>query len=944
MKKGEKSNCSNNSNSSATIIKEICDLFNNLQNEKCKKSILNNLTKLFVLIYNERIKRKLLYSENEVNKEDDIKLKQIFKKDYIILVIKNKTYTKYEEWLNECFEKFLNLLFQLIGNNDEVFFKKGLSLLFGSLQMEAKIYESIISDSADEFDSHNNDDIIGNDTVSTNDIANQYINKSGYVLYKNDYQGINYKKNNSSRMSYKNSQEETSSKHAFPIKLFKNIILKLLKVGTINIENIKYICRSYVCFYFDLNYFFLGVFKHFYLKSIVENSKEEEISKGVEGKLNMSKTKKVECAGTTNLFIYTVLINSIKPRKKVQNFHIKKSEFMKKAKIDDLFLDFNSDEDDNLRGKRKNKFLDNEKKKKKKNDDMNNYSNKNELKRFYKYDSDDSIIIHSSSDSNGSDTDDENNPELEFLNNNKLIEDYKNENSFDDFSDYSEGKNDLKKIKKIESIENKIKDRTNNFFIKNFYIENKIYARLYSCSWFDFIANFNHKQTMILQILQAIPLFVFPYTNNPYYFIDYFNYSFYSSSNVYVSLAALPGIFYILTELNVGDLVQNEIDNSGSSKRVKHNEDKANEESEGENDEKNEEENDEKNEEENDEKNEEDNDEKNEEENDEKNEEENDERNEEENDEKNEEENDERNEEENDEKNESDEGSDIETKLNDRMYTDYYKRLYELIIPASFYYDGTKFLKILYSSIKNKMIPVHYVLSFLKKLLRVGCLTSFNISINILSVVYDILNYFKDELHNSMFISGSVFMNMVIKNDFFCYENLEQNFDKDIIIEMMKTNSELLKDENEFASELSIIKKKNNFENFNDEKNEGNVKIKDSEDTKMENDLFSIGCCLPDKYQRNMNTLTKKELYMANHIFYEIILLNNHLCDNLRYYSNVYHYNFNDKSNKPHEFYNDPNKINWQEEESLFSFLKSLNSERTSPFVHFPFTLLYLFI
>ncbi|SCN28334.1 conserved Plasmodium protein, unknown function [Plasmodium berghei] len=888
MKKGEKSNCSNNSNSSATIIKEICDLFNNLQNEKCKKSILNNLTKLFVLIYNERIKRKLLYSENEANKEDDTKLKQIFKKDYIILVIKNKTYTKYEEWLNESFEKFLNLLFQLIGDNDEVFFKKGLSLLFGSLQMEAKIYESIISNSADEFDSHNKDDIVGNDKVSTNDITNQYINKSGYVLYKNDYRGTNYKKNNSSRMNYKNSQEETSSKHAFPIKLFKNIILKLLKVGTINIENIKYICRSYVCFYFDLNYFFLGIFKHFYLKSIVGNSKEEEISKGVEGKLNMPTAKKVQCAGTTNLFIYTVLINSIKPRKKVQIFHVKKSEFMKKSKIDDLFLDFNSDEDDNFRQKKKNKFLYNEKKKKKKND-MNNYSNKNELKRLYNYNSDDSIIIHSSSDSNASDTDDANNPELEFLNNNKLIENYKSENSFEDFSDYSEGKSDLKKIKKIESIENKIKDRTNNFFIKNFYIENKIYARLYSCSWFDFIANFHHNQTMILQILQAIPLFVFPYTNNPYYYIDYFNYSFYSSSNVYVSLAALPGIFYILTELNVGDMVQNESESLGSSKRAKHNEDKDNEENEGENEGPLEEQPGGEMR-------------------------------------SNENESDVNSEEDDQNDHESDEGSDRETKLNDRMYTDYYKRLYELIVPASFYYDGTKFLKILYSSIKNKMIPVHYVLSFLKKLLRVGCLTSFNISINILSVVYDILNYFKDELHNSMFVSGSVFMNMVIKNDFFCYENLEQNFDKDLIIEMMKTNSELLKDENEFASELSIIKKKNNFENFNDAANGGNVKIKNSEDTKMENNLFSISCCLPDKYQRNMNTLTKKELYMANNIFYEIILLNNHLCDNLRYYSNVYHYNFSDRSNKPHEFYNDPNKINWQEEESLFSFLKTLLS------------------
>ncbi|SBS90304.1 conserved Plasmodium protein, unknown function, partial [Plasmodium ovale curtisi] len=275
---------------------------------------------------------------------------------------------------------------------------------------------------------------------------------------------------------------------------------------------------------------------------------------------------------------------------------------------------------------------------------------------------------------------------------------------------------------------------------------------------------------------------------------------------------------------------------------------------------------------------------------------------------------------------ESDEGSDSETKLNDHMYTDYYKRLYELIVPASFYYDGTKFLKIIYSSIKNKMIPVHYVISFLKKLLRVGCLTSFNISINILSVVYDILNYFKDDLHNSMFVSGSVFMNMVIKNDFFCYENLEQNFDKDIIIEMMKTNSMLLKDENEFTSELTIIKNKNNFENFTDENNVGDVKIENSEEAQMENGLFSIGCCLPDKYQRNMNTLTKKELYMANHIFYEIILLNNHLRDNLRYYSNVYHYNFNDSSSRPHEFYNDPNKINWQEEESLFSFLKNLLS------------------
>ncbi|SCN62751.1 conserved Plasmodium protein, unknown function [Plasmodium chabaudi adami] len=884
MKKAEKSNCSNNSNSSATTIKEICDLFNNLQTEKCKKSILNNLTKLFVLIYNERIKRKLLYSENEVNEEDNGKLKQFFKKDYIILVMKNKTYTKYEEWLNECFDKFLNLLFQLIEDNDEVFFKKGLSLLFGSLQMEAKIYESIISMLDDEFDSHNKDDIIANDKDSTNHISNQYINKGGYILYKNNERYIN--KQNNSIMNYKNGQEETPSKHAFPIKLFKNIILKLLKVGTINIENIKYICRSYVCFYYDLNYFFLAVFKHFYLKSIMGNSKEEEISKEVDRKFNMLGSKKVECGGTTNLFIYTVLINSIKPIKKLQNFHVKKSEFMKKSKIDDLFLDFNSDEEDNLRGKRKNKFLYNEKKKKKKNDDMNNYNDKNELKRIYNYDSDDSIIIHSSSNSNASDNDDENNPEIEFLNNNKLIEDYKDENSFEDFSDYSEGKNDLKKIKQIESIENKIKDRTNNFFIKNFYIENKVYARLYSYSWFDFIANFHHNQTMILQILQAIPLFVFPYTNNPYYFIDYFNYSYYSSSNIYVSLAALPGIFYILTELNIGDIVQKESDDLDPSKGVKDNEDTDTEENEEENDDENEE--GEMG--------------------------------------SNGNESDGTSEEDDQDDHESDEGSDSETKLNDHMYTDYYKRLYELITPASFYYDGTKFLKILYSSIKNKMIPVHYVISFLKKLLRVGCLTSFNISINILSVVYDILNYFKDDLHNSMFVSGSVFMNMVIKNDFFCYENLEQNFDKDIIIEMMKTNSMLLKDENEFTSELTIIKNKNNFENFSNENNAGNVKIENSEDTEMENGLFSIGCCLPDKYQRNMNTLTKKELYMANHIFYEIILLNNHLCDNLRYYSNVYHYNFNDSSSRPHEFYNDPNKINWQEEESLFSFLKNLLS------------------
>ncbi|KEG04260.1 conserved Plasmodium protein, unknown function [Plasmodium vinckei vinckei] len=884
MVKGEKSNCSNTSNSSATTIKEICDLFNNLQTEKCKKSILNNLTKLFVLIYNERIKRKLLYSENEVNKEDDIKLKQFFKKDYIILVIKNKTYTKYEEWLNECFDKFLNLLFQLIEDNDEVFFKKGLSLLFGSLQMEAKIYESIISMLDDEFDSHNKDDITANDKVSTNDISNQYINKGGYILYKNNDRYIN--KQNNSIMNYKSGQKETPSKHAFPIKLFKNIILKLLKVGTINIENIKYICRSYVCFYYDLNYFFLAVFKHFYLKSMMGNSKEEEMANGIDGKFNMLGSKKVECDGTTNLFIYTVLINSIKPIKKVHNFHVKKSEFMKKSKIDDLFLDFNSDEDDNLRGKRKNKFLYNEKKKKKKNDDMNNYSDKNELKRIFNYDSDDSIIIHSSSNSNVSDNDDENNPEVEFLNNNKLIEDFKDENSFEDFSDYSEGKNDLKKIKQIESIENKIKDRTHNFFIKNFYIENKVYGRLYSYSWFDFIAHFHHNQTMILQILQAIPLFVFPYTNNPYYFIDYFNYSYYSSSNIYVSLAALPGIFYILTEFNIGDIVQKESDDVESSKRVKNKEDTDTEENEDENEDENEggEMSSNRNE------------------------------------------SDGTSEEDDQDDHENDEGSDSETKLNDNMYTDYYKRLYELIIPASFYYDGTKFLKIIYASIKNKMIPVHYVVSFLKKLLRVGCLTSFNISINILSVVYDILNYFKDDLHNSMFVSGSVFMNMVIKNDFFCYENLEQNFDKDIIIEMMKTNSMLLKDENEFTSELTIIKNKNNFENFNDKNNAGNVKIENSEDTQMENGLFSIGCCLPDKYQRNMNTLTKKELYMANHIFYEIILLNNHLCDNLRYYSNVYHYNFNDSSSRPHEFYNDPNKINWQEEESLFSFLKNLLS------------------
>ncbi|CRH02429.1 small ribosomal subunit nuclear export protein, putative [Plasmodium relictum] len=1065
----------------SSIVTSICSLFNILQTAKSKKCILNSLTKLFLLLYNERIKRKLLYDSNEENDNDIIKLKRIFKKDSVILNTYKKFYTEYEKWLNDCFEKFLKLLFQLLNNDDEVFVKKSLSLLFGSLQCELKIYEKIHEKLKKDNDSNNN-----------------------------------------------NNQQGSCATKAFPFKLYKKIIFNLLKVKNMSVNIVKHICKSYICFYYDLNYFFLSIFKIL----CIENKKKKNgfINENISFSDDDQKTFKSENWGNIeaikesdeiindnyniNLFIYSILINSIKPDKKIKNFHIKKSKFMKQSQVN-MFFDID-DKEKIMRRKRK----------------YNGKDKKNEpqkKKGFYNYDSDDSII-HSSSD-NESDSSHE-----DFLDNIDINDGISDINFSDDLEEYDIIKNQKQKDKY------KMKERKSNLFI-NVNIENKLYSQLYSSCWFYFITTYKHNYSMILQLLHSIPLFVFPYTNNPYYLIDYFNFSFYSSSNLYVSLAALPGIFYILTELNIGDLLEesnycimndqkktkkendkikikkepiygeefisgdslsnkmdnnvnyetkvlikiekkdnvgisnaksnydnsnkiyyideikdgNNIDNSNKKCNYNENDDgkvnkneyqkgsQSDNEYENENDEVNKNEYEKGNESDNEYENEYENDnniekEKGNEsdyeyenENDEVNkneceyENENDEINkneyqndnniekekgnesdyeyendknevnkneyekgnesdyeyENDNDEvnKNEYENDNNIEKENKNENENDENSEnndynmgnekIEEtdeeknkncdikKLNNNMYTDYYKRLFELIIPASFYYDGTYFLKIIYLSLKNRMIPIHYVISFLKKLLRVSCLTSYNISINILSAVYDILNYFRKDLYDAMFISGSLFMNMEIKNDFFCYEDLNKNFDKNKIIETLKINSKLLKEnckeeKDNFQNLENIkmendecfmihkkvkkepidvdeilrddIKKNENSSNINENKINDNFKEDEGIENKGEKCLFSLQDCLPDKYQIDMNILNRKELYMSNQIFYEIILLSSHMCDNLSHYSNMYYYIFNNKLSKSYDFYVDPNKINWVTEESLFSLLKNFLS------------------
>ncbi|KYN96980.1 putative small ribosomal subunit nuclear export protein [Plasmodium gaboni] len=947
------------SSTSSSATNEICLLFKLIQESHNRKYIISKLTKLFLLIYKERLKRMLLYSSNaeEENKDNnningrhinnlDEKLKYFFRKDSIIFDIprNKKGYNKYDEWLDDCFEKFLNLLFQLLKNDDEIFVKKSLSILFGSLQFELKIYEKLMKKNEDDYNNNNNNSNNSN-ILYMSDNTNEYDNNSNKVV------------------------EYEDKKKYFPIKLYRRIIIELLNIEHINIHTIKHICKSYICFYYDLDYFFLCIYNGLCIenKYVDSNKKKKDIAHNNDDdmykKYNNNNNKNNNNNNNNknnnnnnnnnndninnvvdvqkdynlkfpkdnhniNLFIFIILINSIKPYKKVQRLNTnekkkKKKKYMKRFKKHDLFLD---DQEDVSR-KRKKTYHNNNNNNSRVNINNtyyfcelnNSYGiKKNEVEKkkniFENYNSDDSgSIKHLSSSS-----DDENkSDEEDFLKDVNLIN---NINSDMDFSDDML----LKNMK--EKITNKIKERKNNLFI-NIHIDDKLYCNIYSSCWFYFITTHIHKYIMILQLLHYIPVYVFPYTNNPYYLIDFFNISFYKSSNLYISLAALPGIFHILTELNVGNVINEKnytninitkLENRKSDSLIndvmikeepisdEEQKEKLNISSNNINNENIKEED------------------------------------------NNMDNNmDDDNKSEKSEKSNNNTISDDDTtndsnifndknKLNNNMYTDYYKRLYELITPASFYYDDTHFLKIIHLSIKNKMIPIYYILSFLKKLLRIGCLTSYNISINILSVVYDILNYFKNELYEAMFISSSLFMIMDFKKDFFCYDNLLDNFDKEKIMHMLKINSIFLNDTYQQDQEYSIIKKtkkkslyefdNNIINNIEDNKKNGHIIIKDDDVEKKKN-LFNIKECIPNKYKINMNKLNKKQLYMINHIFYEIILINNHICDNLKFYSNIYYYNFDkNTSYKSHEFYNDPSKMNWFKETSLFSSLKNFLS------------------
>ncbi|EUT81210.1 hypothetical protein PFAG_04427 [Plasmodium falciparum Santa Lucia] len=940
-KKKHSSGVSSSTASSAT--NEICLLFKLIQESHNRKYIINKLTELFLLIYKERLKRMLLYcsnveegrNDNNINSDInnfDEKLKYFFRKDSIIFDIprKQKGYNKYDEWLDVCFEKFLNLLFQLLKNDDEIFVKKSLSILFGSLQFELKIFEKLMKTN---YDNNNNNN-----------------NNNSNNLYSND--NINVYDNNLNKIT-----EDEGGKKYFPIKLYRRIIIELLNMEHISVNTIKHICKSYICFYYDLDYFFLCIYNSLCNENKYVDSKKKKNNdpsnvdtnkknnnNNNNNDNNVESTKEKEQNGCNfnfpkdnhniNLLIFIILINSIKPYKKVclntnENNKKKKKIYLKKFKKHDLFID----DQENVSRKRKKIYNNN-------NNNNNNNSqvhinkyykfseindshvNKNEVKKkknniFENYYSDDSSSIkHLSSSS-----DDENKlDEEDFLKDVNLIN---NMNSDMDFSD------DMLLENTKEKITNKIKERKNNFFI-NIHIDDKLYCNIYSSCWFYFITTHVHIYTMILQLLHSIPVYVFPYTNNPYYLIDFFNISFYKSPNLYISLAALPGIFHILTELNVGNVI-NENNYSNINITKLENEKKDNlindvmiKEEHISDEEKKEKLNISPNNSNNENVKEEDcNIEDN----------------------KSDQSNnntishndDDDEEEEEEEDEDATKESNIfndENKLNNNMYTDYYKRLYELITPASFYYDDTHFLKIIHLSIKNKMIPIYYILSFLKKLLRIGCLTSYNISINILSVVYDILNYFKNELYEAMFISSSLFMIMDFKKDSFCYDNLLENFDKDKIMGMLKMNSLFLKDTCRQDEDDPLIKKTKNESSYEfhnninhiEGSNKGHIIINDDDEKKKKN-LFNIQECIPEKYKINMNKLNKKQLYMINHIFYEIILINNHICDNLKFYSNVYYYNFDkDSSYKSHDFYNDPSKMNWLKETSLFSSLKNFLS------------------
>ncbi|CAA9990786.1 conserved Plasmodium protein, unknown function [Plasmodium knowlesi strain H] len=886
-------------NPCASVANDICALFTALQNDRSKKAILTNLTKLFLLLYNERMKRKLLYGSREETRcsgddEDNASLRRIFKNDLIILDNGNREYTKYEEWLNECYDKFLNMLFELLSHSDEVLVTKSLSLLFGSLQFEAKIYNKIVTSE------------MGKGTSQVGINLYSEIRNHGSGTPQNETNNSSHQLGGGRPNFIKQNDMQSNSKKAFPIKLFRKIVFHLLKIDQISISTIKYICKIYLCFYYDLNYYFLSILKAFcILRKGLRDDKfygddgaasEDDLSaeRGGNGgstlkeQLGRGDKDMLRDNPNTNLLIFSILINSIKPEKKIKDAHIRRKDYLKRSRIDELFFDLNDEEFGGL-GKRKKRRISRKK------EEKMSYDKAEMKKTFHNYDTDDSIV-HSSdeefdgasspngeSSTGGSDTEEGAN----FLRNANLM--HRSRFSDEEF-DVDEVEDYIISPKRKKKIQLKLKNRKKNLFISE-NVDKRIYARLYASCWFYFITSFNHRHSMVLQLLHSIPLFVFPYTNNPFYLIDFFNYSFYKSRGLYTSLAALPGMFHILTELNVGDLVQGggemgkaEEEDDSDRNGGELNEEQSQEEGEGKNEDL------------------------------------------------------------------SEYGissqqkgtAEGENKLNDNMYTDYYKRLFELITPASFYYADTRFLKIIHASIKNQMIPLHYVISFLKKLLRVACLTSYNVSINILSVVYDSMSYFQSELKDAMSLSATVFMNLEIKEDLFCYENLGKNFEKKKIVEMLKGNYKMLRGEDGSADDNAHgndegdhqIDAPNTVDNPLCAKlqvTEKDINPLQATDAALQlnttKNLFSLQECLPNKYQINMNTLNKKEMYMANHIFYEIILLNNHLCENLKQYSNVYHYSFgNDSFAKPQTFYTNPSKLNMQMENSLFGFLKNFLS------------------
>ncbi|CAI7723346.1 nucleolar complex protein 4, putative [Plasmodium vivax] len=859
-------------NPSASAASDICALFTALQSAKSKKAILTSLTKLFLLLYNERMKRKLLYGSIEETRcsgdeEDNASLRRIFKNDLIILEGEKKEYTKYEHWLNECYGKFLNMLFELLSHSDEVLVTKSLSLLFGSLQFEAKIYDKIASE----------------------------------------------------------KEVQSSLKKAFPIKLFRKIIFELLKIDQISISTIKYICKVYLCFYYDLNYFFLSILKSF---CILRKGLRDEKFYG-DGGAGSQGGRNGECAPedkasrgdkdmlrdnpNTNLLIFSILINSIKPEKKIKDTHIRRKDYLKRGRIDELFFNLYDEE---LKGfaKRKRRRIS-----RRKEEEKMPYDKAEMKKTFHDCDTDDSIVHSSGEESDGASSPEGDSSTGEsdtahggnFLRNANLMH---HANFSDEDFDVDQVEDYIISPKRKKKIKVKLKNRKQNLFISE-NVDKRIYAILYASCWFYFITSFNHSHSMVLQLLHSIPLFVFPYTNNPFYLIDFFNYSFYSSPGLYTSLAALPGMFHILTELNVGDLLQgggeaaklegtdrfsgegrSDVGRSEEGRSEQGGSEQGGSDVEGEENGKGEEPSEQGT---------------------------------------------------TPQQNRPEEGA---NKLNDNMYTDYYKRLFELITPASFYYADTSFLKIIHASIKNQMIPLHYVISFLKKLLRVACLTSYNVSINILSVVYDSMSYFQSELKDAMSLSASVFLNLEIKKDLFCYEDLGKNFEKKKIVQMLGGNSKALRGGGGNADGSVDGSEDDNEEGKNPDDHQ--IAAPNGQDTPLcaelpltEKDitplqttaatpqlsstkkLFSLQECLPNKYQINVNNLKKKELYMANHIFYEIILLNNHLCENLKQYSNVYHYSFgSDSFAKPQTFYTNPSKFNLQMESSLFGLLKNFLS------------------